>query len=170
MRAAASQGEQLAELKKEMKAEGLLYEASGEEWRLDPEGAWQISTMVTERNIETFLPVTTSMLQQSMSDAMDRIAGHLAYDVPHASHLLPEALQVHADRLCVPRQVAKIMERDLGYVCESLDEIAATIYDEETPFVGHWREEGVTPRMLLELARRWSFNCLVLIGSRQLQW
>ena len=52
-----------------------------------------------------------------MSDAMDRIAGHLAYDVPHASHLLPEALQVRADRLCAPRQVAKIMERDLGYVC-----------------------------------------------------
>ena len=80
------------------------------------------------------------MLQQSMSDAMDRIAGHQAYDVPHASHLLPEALQAHADRLCVPRQVAKIMERDLGYVCESLDEVAATIYDEETPFVGHWRQ------------------------------
>ena len=131
MRAAASQDEQLAELKAEIMdsaEDGLLYEASGEEWRLDPEGSWQISKMITRLDA-TSLPVTTSMLQQSMSDAMDRIAGHLSYDVPHAIHLLPEALQTHADRLCVTRQVAKIMERDLGYVCEALDEIAATLYD-----------------------------------------
>ena len=96
-------------------ADGVLYEASGEEWRLDTEGLWSISTMLTQvlHSIPgTSLPVTTSRLGQSMSAAMGRIARHLTYDVPHAQHLLPEALQVHADRLCVPRQVAAILSRD----------------------------------------------------------
>ena len=126
--AAASQDEQLAELKAEVLggAEGILYEASGEEWRLDLEGPWQVSTMITQ--LDGALPVTTSRLQQSMANALDRIAGVLTYDVPHAQHLLPEALQVHADRLCVPRQVATVLKRDLGYVCDALDEIAA-LYD-----------------------------------------
>ena len=106
----ASREEQLAQLKGEVMAniaaDGLLYEASGEEWRIDTEGPWSISTMVTAR--EGALLVATSRLGQSMSAAMDRIAGHLTYDMPHAQHLLPEAMQVHADRLCVPRQVATI--------------------------------------------------------------
>jgi len=176
VRAAASADEQISDLKKEILSyagvDQILYQASGEEWRLDLDREWLVSSMVTSfRHAPpgNSLPVTTSRLGQTMSEALDRIAGHLTYDVPHAQRLLPEGLEVHADRLCVPRQVAKIMERDLGYVCESLDEIAAMIYEEETPFVGHWRQEGVTPRMLLELARRWSCNCLVLIGSRQLQ-
>ena len=59
--------------------------------------------------------------------------------------------------LCVPRQVAKILQRDMGYVCEALDDVSAAVYDgEESPFLGHWRQEGVTPRMLLELAQRWT--------------
>ena len=108
VRAAASDGERLAALKAEILggANNILYEASGEEWRLDPDGLWQVSTMITQ--LDGALPVTTSRLQQSMANALDRIAGALQYDVPHAQHLLPEALQVHADRLCVPRQVAAI--------------------------------------------------------------
>ena len=104
----------VAELKAEVMesvTNGILYEASGEEWRLDTEGPWRVSTMVTE--LQGALPVTTSRLQQSMSNALDRIAGHLTYDAPHAQHLIPEALQLHDDRLCVPRQVAAILSRDL---------------------------------------------------------
>ena len=77
VRAAASQDEQLAELKAEVMGgtadDGILYEASSEEWRLDPEGPWQVPTMVTQ--LDGVLPVTTSRLQQSMSNALDRIAG-----------------------------------------------------------------------------------------------
>ena len=66
VRAAASQDEQLAQLKAEVMdsaTDGILYEASGEEWRLDPEGPWQVSTMVTR--LGGALPVTTSRLQDS---------------------------------------------------------------------------------------------------------
>ena len=98
----------------------MLYEASGEQWTLTPltDRPWRVSTSVTEVRhpshaiLGTPLPVTTSTLGQSMAQAMDRIAGHLTYDIPHAQRIIPEAQQVHADRLCVPRQVAAILSRD----------------------------------------------------------
>ena len=156
----------------------MLYEASGEQWTLTDARPWRVSTSVTEvlhptdpndPNPGASLPITTSTLGQSMTQALDRIAGHLTYDIPHAQYLLPEALQVHADRLCVPRQVAVILSRDLESVCDAFDEVVAAIYPEETPFIGGWRQEGCTPRMLLELARMWSCNCLILSGSKSLQ-
>ena len=96
-------------------------------WTIDPEGSLAISAMVTE--MAGALPFTTSRLQQSVGDALDRIGGHLQHDAPHAQHLLPEALQVHADRLCVPHQVAAILSRDLEDVCDMFDDIMTSLYD-----------------------------------------
>ena len=84
-----------------------------------------------------------------------------------------EAFTDADDRLCLPRQLAKMDQLDLGWILDELDECQRQCYQdrERSPFEDGqtWRAVGATPRMLLELARRWQYQCLVLHGTRALE-
>ena len=61
---------------------------------------------------------------------------------------------------------------DLDSILDELDECQKLCYTdlERSPFEAgqSWRDVCATPRMLLQLARRWQYQCLVLHGTHAL--
>ena len=95
-------------------------------------------------------------------------------DLPHLFEICDEAFREQEaasprrgapDKLCLPRQIAYMEGVDLGGLLEEFDACQRVCYPdpERSPFESgqSWRSIGATPRMLLELASRWQYHCLV---------
>ena len=108
----------------------VLMEVSGETYYYDREGQWLMSSMSTEVDAETGLEDT----QVQMRVPMGTLRG-LAAHLPHADQICDSAWEEHADKLCIPRQLAELLRTPLHEVCASFD----AALDGQG-----WREVGVT--------------------------
>jgi hypothetical protein len=60
-------------LAKAADAGGVVYEASGEVWTVNPDGTWRASSM--ETHVGPRGPVTSAVIQQPLRQVIDRPAG-----------------------------------------------------------------------------------------------
>ena len=118
-RAGGTQAEQIAEIKRTVldalaNQDNVLYEASGESWIYDDESPWRASTLETYMGARR--PMSTAVLHERLADALDTVGGvhPQVLDLPHVFDICDEAFADADDRLCLPRQLAKMEQLDLG--------------------------------------------------------
>ena len=137
----------------------VLQEISGQVFSYDPDGDWLISTLETSVDAQGHAH-TEAQMHQDLNERFGLAPGAAppriipfrdlsrgepmrgfssAAFLPHPPECyLDEAFQEHDDCLCVPRQLAALLNRPLGTICESFDEIL----DEG------WRDQGARPEEL----------------------
>ncbi len=135
----------------------ILYEHSEEVWTLDPEGPWAIHEETTGFDEELNL-VSTTVLDRR-TGALPTFSQFLFQDA-----LCPEAFEEVDDKLCCPRQIAAVLKLDFGTVCNDLATVERLLYQTEK-----WEEEGVTPRMVLELCRMTGWGCAIVHHEQVLE-
>ena len=81
--------------------------------------------------------------------ALNRPMGHLRSSsfIPHAEHVLPEAWEVHDDKLCVIRQMAVLLHKCHGDLLDEFDRLLQR----------EWRDEGLTPNDVKTYCQEHSF-------------
>lgn len=57
----------------------------------------------------------------------------------HSMNIIPEAFEIHDDRLCVPRQLAILLKKSLQELMDSFDELLGQT---------EWRSEGISAEEL----------------------
>ena len=132
-----------------------IFDISGERYLLDDSTrAWDITTMATRRDPGAApgargTPVTT-VTNGRVQDAQQpgQLAQRLGHrgqasQVPFPDDVLPEAWEEHGDRLCVPRQLARL----LGYTFEDL------CLDLDTFLDPSWRDEGVSSLEIMDFLK-----------------
>ena len=77
--------------------------------------------------------------------------------VPQPFDLLPEALIFAEDALCVPRQLAALLNLCEGKVADEFDSIA-----------GDWRDVGITANQVLAYAQIHGLRCIVFFQSKRI--
>ena len=95
--------------------QSVLMEISGETYYYDREGEWLISSLST---------VTDAAGNQDTSVALRQpLAGlrSAAAHLPHPELICESAFQQFDDNLCVPRQLAELLNRSLHELCDSFD-------------------------------------------------
>ena len=110
----ASRYDKIKQLVLNEMGEGALLSHSDETWFYDPEGEWKISEETVGVDPETKKPL-------AVVNALERPLGAKPLDDPGFllyRHILREAFVEHPDRLCVPRQIAHILRKDLGELGE----------------------------------------------------
>jgi transcriptional antiterminator Rof (Rho-off) len=115
--------------------ETVLMELSDETWALDPDGEWQTSRLVS--TVDRAGNVDSQALLRQPMAGLRSAAAHL----PHPELLCHSAFEVHADKLCVPRQLAELLgpKRTLHDVCDTFD---AALGSSESCFcLARWRVE-----------------------------
>ena len=117
----------------------VLYEVSAETWTLDPDGSWLISEETVATNPDTGLAEAHVVLDRRVG------ARPVFNQFLFADALCDEAFEEHDDKLCCPRQIASILNIDIGVVCEDLSTVERALYQRDT-----WEEIGCSPRMVLE--------------------
>ena len=105
----------------------VLLEISGETYFYDRTRPWRISSLTT----------TPHEGGPTVHAALNRPMGHLRSSsfIPHAEHVLPEAWEVHDDKLCVIRQMAVLLHMCHGDLLDEFDRLLQR----------DWRDEGLTP-------------------------
>ena len=123
----------------------LIAEVSGEQWLYDRNGQWEISELRTEPGGDG--PTTSALLRRPMGQL--RSAGAF---VTHAEAVLDEAWDMVDDRLCVVRQLSKL----LGWTQEDLRDEFDRLLDRE------WDQEGLCPDdvKLLCLEHAFPYYCV----------
>ncbi len=71
--------------------------------------------------------------------------------------LCEEAFEEHDDMLCCPRQMAAVLHRDFGEICNDLTTIERLLYQTDS-----WTEKGCTARMVLEFCRMYQLGAAVV--------
>ncbi len=97
-------------LAKAASANGVVHEASGEIWTVNPHGTWRASSMETHTGPRG--PVVSAVIQQPLQTVIDRPAGarpmHLQW-LPCPEFLCKGAFAPD-DGMCVPRQMCEVLE------------------------------------------------------------
>ena len=129
----------------------IIMTLSGETHYLD-DRPWQITEMATRPNPEGGQPTTTVSHRALAAPAparlrqVDRPMGHrgAASHLPFPDDVLPEAFEQHADRLCVPRQLCKLLGCKFEDLCGEFDYFLEGYA---------WRDVGVTSTQLMDFLR-----------------
>lgn len=72
-----------------------------------------------------------------------------ASHLPFVEDICPEAFEEHADRLCCPIQMARILKEDFEEVCLKLDDCSTDVHGSQD-----WRQRGVSVARLEDYASR----------------
>ena len=151
-------------------AGGIVHEASGEEWTVNPTGTWRASAMST--HVGPRGPVTSAVIQKPLVSVIDRPAGmhpmHLEW-LPFPDDICKEAYNEIIDNMCVVRQMVEALEGyELAEIQDQMDDVQKLCYrnPKKDPFERKsWRNFGVTPRMLLEWCKQRKIPCTILHGN-----
>ncbi len=76
--------------------------------------------------------------------------------LPFHEQILDEAFVDHADKLCVPRQLAVLLKMSLDDVCNAFDTMCAD----------GWRLRGVSPHEIFEYAKFYGCPCFYWAGGQ----
>jgi hypothetical protein len=138
--------------------DGVLYEVSEERWVLDTRGGWKVSEETVGTHPDTG--------EAEAHVVMDRRVGALPLPPPELlfpEAVCPQAYQDHGDNLCAPRQIAAILKRDLGEICDELREAELRLTGTDTI------EQGVTSRVILEFCRRHGLGAAIIHKERVIE-
>ena len=130
----------------------VLMEITGETFTYKNDEPWLISALTTD--IQNGEAVTSAVMRQPLGAGPVSCAAFL----PHSEHIVDEAWETHADKLCVPRQLASVLRISLNE--------AIGIFDDFLP--AGWQTIGVTPLQLKELCRRQGRSFYYLNGTRMM--
>ena len=75
-----------------------------------------------------------------------------------------EAFEHHDDMCCVPRQIAAVLKKDFGQVCEDMSIIERAVYGVE-----QWPNKGCTPKMVVEYAKMHDLGCAVIHNEQVIE-
>ena len=75
----------------------------------------------------------------------------------------PEAYEEHGDNLCAPRQIAAILKRDLGEICDELREAEMRLSGTDTV------DQGVTSRVILEFCKQHGLGAAIVHNERVIE-
>jgi hypothetical protein len=75
----------------------------------------------------------------------------------------PEAYEEHGDNLCVPRQIAAILKRDLDEICDELREAEHRLLGTDTI------DQGVTSRVILQFCKQHGFGAAIVHNERVIE-
>lgn len=121
----------------------VLHEESGETWTLDRNSTWLISDHSVQYDGQ--VNVRTNIEREIRMGTEPLCASHL----PFPEDICPRAFEEHADRLCCPRQMARLLKEDFEEVCLKLDDCSSDVHGSQD-----WRQRGVSVAMLEDCARR----------------
>ena len=151
-------------------SKGVVFEASGEVHRVDPNREFRASAR--ETHMMPRGPVTSTVVHKKIPTVIDRIAGACPQKLewlPYPDGLCKEAFNNVDDKCCVVRQMVEALEGyELAEIMDNMDDIQEKVYPEKTntPFgKKSWREFGVTPRMVLAWCQDRKIPCTILHGS-----
>ena len=105
-----------------------IMEFSGESYQIDTDGDWLISSLSAQVDAEG--KVSTDARMKEKLGCLRRAAAHL----PLHEHIIEEAFEMHDDMLCIPRQLAILLQKSLEEIADSFDELLGT---------SEWRTEGI---------------------------
>ena len=129
-----------------------LLSHSDETWYYDPNGDFKISEETI--GVEGKQPVAyVNALEKSLGTNPVQDPSFLLF-----KQLLPQAFENHNDRLCVPRQIAHILKRDMGDVIRDLQ-----------AFTPKDVEEGVNGRVVFEFAKSLGLGAVCVHGDRVIE-
>ncbi|MCP3866237.1 MAG: hypothetical protein GY695_24480, partial [Aestuariibacter sp.] len=153
--------ERFEEQLREQFPDGVLQEHSDEVWILDPDGSWKIHEEVVATNPDTgegeahvVLDRRTGGRPVAMSQLLE------------AEAVCDEAWEQHDDKLCCPRQMAAILRRDMGEICEDLSTAHRALYPDEPE---DWESRGCTPRMILAYCKQHGLGCAVVHNEQVIE-
>ncbi len=147
----------------------VLMQISGESYEFEADGGWLVSSLETTigPNGE---PVTTANLRQPLTGLplmgarnQEPVSGTRLRDaqafLPFHEHILPEAFepQDRNDHLCVPRQLAILLDKPLADMVLQFDELT----------LGEaWRYRGLTSDTLKAFCTLWGHKFIFISGNR----
>ncbi len=105
-----------------------VMEVSGESYQIDKDGEWTISSLSTQVDSEG--KVSTDARMREKLGCLRNAAAQL----PLHEHIIPEAFESHDDKLCVPRQLAVLLQKSLEVIADSFDELLGS---------SDWMSEGI---------------------------
>ena len=105
-----------------------VMEVSGELYQIDTDGEWLISSLSTQVDAEGH--VSTDARMREKLGCLRNASAHL----PLHEHIIEEAFVMHDDKLCVPRQMAVLLQKSLEVIADSFDELLGS---------SDWRGEGI---------------------------
>ncbi len=105
-----------------------VMEVSGESYQIDKDGEWTISSLSTQVDSEG--KVSTDARMREKLGCLRNAAAQL----PLHEHIIAEAFESHDDKLCVPRQLAVLLQKSLEVIADSFDELLGS---------SDWRSEGI---------------------------
>ena len=130
--------------------EESLMHHSQEEYYYDDSGAWAVS--------EETVATDPDSGQAESHVVLDRRLGTLGSAIfLFQDSICKEAFEHHDDMACVPRQIASVLKRDFGAVCEDMSILERALYGDEL-----WPDKGCTPNMVLEYARMHDLGAAVI--------
>ena len=141
----------------ELPLSGPLMHHSQEEYLYDESGAWAVN----EETVGTD-PGTGKGESHVILDRRVGTLGSGSFLFQDA--ICKEAFESHDDMCCVPRQIAAVLKRDFGEVCEDMSIAERVLYGDE-----QWPEKGCTPNMVLEYAKMHSLGVAVIHNEQVIE-
>ena len=130
---------------------------SQEEYFYDDSGAWAVS--------EETVATDPDSGQAESHVVLDRRLGTLgSANLLFQDSLCKEAFEHHDDMACVPRQIAAVLKRDFGEVCEDMSIIERALYGDE-----RWPDKGCSPNMVLAYARMHDLGAAVIHNEQVIE-
>ena len=117
--------------------DGVIYEFSQERYEFDPEGAWVLHEETVATNPDSGRP-EAHVNSRRLGVLLD-----VAAQLYKPEAICKEAFEHHGDKLCCQRQIAAILDLDLGHVCNELEALEPGC-----------TEIGCTPDLLLDFAKQ----------------
>jgi hypothetical protein len=136
----------------------VLYEVSEEKWVLDTRGGWRVSEETVGTHSDTG--------EAEAHVVIDRRLGATPLPPPgllFPEAVCPEAFEDHGDNLCAPRQIAAILKRDLGEICDELRAAELRLSGSDTV------DQGVTSRVILEFCKQHGFGAAVVWNEKVIE-
>ena len=140
----------------ELPLSGTLMQHSQEEYTYDSSGAWAISEETVGTDPDTGRAESHVVL--------DRRVGTLSGTFLFAEAFCKEAFEDHNDMCCVPRQIAAVLKRDYGQVCEDLSICERALYQTE-----QWIDKGCTANMVLGYAKMHGLSAVVVHNEQVIE-
>ena len=127
-----------------------LLSHSDETWYFDSTGEFKISEETIGVDSETKQPVAyVNALERPLGTSPVQDPSFLLF-----RHILPQAFENHNDRLCVPRQIAQLLKREIGEVIRELQQLTPNDV-----------EEGVSATIVFEFAKAQGFGAVCVHGG-----
>ena len=136
-----------------------LYEVSKETWSFDETSDGALTIHEETVGIDPDSGEAVVALDRRVGTAPLSVS-----DLPFADQLCPQAFEDRDDHACVPRQIAALLDLDIGQVAHEMTDLEQRLYGQVT-----WEDKGCTPRMVLEFARGRGIGAAIIHNGRQLE-